>query len=149
MGLRGPLTKAGSVRDLRQGGVNTKLDKPETDLVAPSWLSDDAQVEFYSLVECLIAANVPVKKLDAHAIACTASCAASVAVWSEREKKAETFEQQIECGRQIARFSRDLQNWLASLAATPASRARLGVQSKPEEKGALAQLLDLKAAHQA
>jgi len=134
-------TRPDSIRGRRQG---LTIDKPETGVAAPSWLSKEEKKEFRKLVHDLVAANVPVKQVDSFAIASCAQCIANVAKWTREEQKAQSLKDKLDCSKQIARYSRDAQKWLQELCATPYSRSRIGVKSSDKKEGAVARLLAMK-----
>ena len=142
MGQRGNITSPTSVRGIR-AGLSTTTDTPEAPK-APSWLSKEAKKEFRSLVASLVLAGVPIKQVDSAAIANASSCIASIAQWTVLESTAPNLTQKIECSKLVARYQRDSQQWLASICATPTSRARLGLKAPVKETGPLAKLLEQK-----
>jgi hypothetical protein len=143
MANRGQNRQPGSVRDIKEGSLAGKLDPPQ-DVQAPKWLSGPAKKEFKLLVSYLKDANVPIKQLDAYAIAMTAQCVTSVADWSVKEQAATSLDDQLACSQQVARFQRDSQQWLASICASPKSRVQIGLRSTDKKQGPLAKLLEQK-----
>ena len=130
-----------SVRDIREGGFT--LDAPEAPQ-APAWINEATKKEFNNLVVGLIAAQVPLKAVDAQAVAMAASCIANVAVWTANEETAQTLKEKSECSKLVARYQRDSQKWLDIICATPAARARIGIRSTSKKEGKLEQLLKAK-----
>lgn len=141
MGESGPIRKQNSVRGLKEGVA--PLDAPEQ-VKAPAWLSKDAKKEFKALVISLIAADVPIKQVDCYSIGMAAQCITSVAKWSELEEAAESLSDKLDCSKQLARYQRDSQNWLAAICATPTARVRIGIKSTQKKAGPLAELLERK-----
>jgi phage terminase small subunit len=135
------LRQPDSVRGLREG---ITIDKPESKIDPPDWLSRPDKKEFKILVRDLTAANVPIKQVDSFAIACCAQCIAAVSKWTTMEQEAETLKDKLECSKQVARYQRDSQKWAETIGATPAARARFGIRSAPKKTGKLAQLIALK-----
>jgi len=132
MGSRGPLRNPDSRRGSRElAGITP--DAPEAP-VTPAWLSAAARKIFLGLVSDLIAARVPVKRVDAHAVAMTAHAITEAQAWARRERRVRKIEQKLDCSRMAARFQRDAEKLLNVICATPSSRARIGLRSTESPK---------------
>lgn len=133
MGLRGPLPRE------QQNSIAT--DAPEA-VATPRWLTKSAKRIFRSLVADLTAARVPIKAVDAHAIAMAAHCIQQAQEWAEQQtiQPPPTVEWRKDCAALVARFQRDAQEWLNVIGGTPKSRAQMGLKGKeaPKVTGALA-----------
>jgi phage terminase small subunit len=145
MGFRGPLRDPGS----RRGAVEmpNSQDSPELPQ-PPSWLGEAAQTVFIQIVNELVEAQVPLKRVDGHSIGMAATCIAEVKRWTEVNEalSAHDIEMRMQCSQVIARNQRDLQGWLAAIGGTVKSRAQMGLRGKKEEKklGAVASILQAK-----
>jgi hypothetical protein len=99
-----------------------------------------------SLVFDLLAAKVPIKQVDTHAISMAARCLDAV---ESAERLAENGEldpeKRLTALRLKAQFGKDLIQWLQLICATPSTRARIGLRDPVKKPaGPLAQLLAAK-----
>jgi phage terminase small subunit len=132
MGLRGPLRDPHSLRGQQEGIQIDAPERPDT----PKWLDGPAKKIFRSLLDDLVAARVPVKKVDGHAIAMAANCIWQAQKWTEHEAtQGISREFQAQCAQLVARFQRDAQEWLSVIGGTPKSRAQMGLRGQ-EKKAA-------------
>jgi len=162
MGLRGPLRNPNSRRGRAEAKAREQMavmdgtsqpksqsvlamPSPETREIppCPDWLSAATRKIYNGLVSELIAASVPIKSIDSHAIAMAAQCLNAI-----RETEGLVMDQELDAEKRLmalrlnAQYGRDLKDWLQLICATPGSRARIGVTSEPKKKlGPLAQLL--------
>jgi phage terminase small subunit len=121
MGLRGPLPR-------KEEHVIDPPEQPAT----PKWLGAAAKRIFRDLVADLMAARVPVKRVDGHAIAMAAYCLHQTQYWAEAQEQANVGEHRQQCAALVARFQRDAQEWLNVVGGTPKSRAQMGLKgAKP------------------
>jgi hypothetical protein len=98
------------------------------------WLAGTAREIFGDLVSDLATAGVPVKRVDAAAIASAAVSLAGVQDWTRRAIRARRNDQKLEIGKIIGRYQRDAAVWLNVIGATPAARARMGVRPAGPKK---------------
>jgi phage terminase small subunit len=131
MGLRGPLPRKAEP---------ITIDPPERP-ATPKWLNGAARKIFRALIDDLVAARVPIKRVDGHAIAMAAHCIQQTQEWAEiQAQPGQSGEFRRECAALVARFQRDGQEWLSVIGGTPKSRAQMGLRSAEQKKpsGALA-----------
>lgn len=161
MGQRGPIRDPNSRRGRAEIARRQKLaENPESkpqrttgptclpesgsgDLpTCPAWLPRNQAELFANLVMDLLAAKVPVRRIDSHAVAMAVQCLAGVEDAAGIYNDAETAEQRIAALRIKAQFQKDLKDWLQLICATPGARARIGLKAAPEKKaGPLAALI--------
>jgi hypothetical protein len=141
--MPGPLRDPYSRRGVREI-PNYKPDAAELP-ESPEHLSEKAKIIFDGLVDDLVSAQVPIKKVDAHAIGMAAVCIDEVRRWSELGDTM-TGEMRVQCAQVVARNQRDAQEWLGVIGGTPKSRAQMGLRGKKEEKkaGTVASILAAK-----
>lgn len=121
MGFRGPLRDPNSERGQREGLLVINAENaPAERLKPPKWLSAAQKKLFRELEEQLVAAEVPLKQLDAYAVA----MAAKTLELASREADAAKF----------ARLGRDSLAWMAACGATVKSRAQLGIRPRAKAK---------------
>ena len=120
-------------------------------LVCPEGLPESVAAIWRSLVDDLIAAKVPIKSVDSHAIVMAARCMDTVRQAEQMSGNSKLEAKlRLDAMRLGNQAGRDLQKWLEMICATPASRARIGVKGDPEKKmGPLAQILAAKQAMKA
>ena len=99
-----------------------------------------------NLVFDLLAARVPIKQVDAHAILMAARTLDAVEAAERIAEDGELdAEKRLTALRLKAQFGKDLIQWLQLICATPGTRARIGVGGQPKKAaGPLAQLLAAK-----
>ena len=152
MGLRGPIQSPFSRRGERaiRLGVRDTLSprsQPTGVLpIAPAWLCEPARDMFTELVADLVAASVPVRVVDGHAIAITVNCCFHAQQWGHRAQFVRNPKRRIECEITARRYRQVAHSGLESLGATPRSRLRLGLDSitKPPSPGSITSVLAAK-----
>lgn len=110
------------------------------------------QAEAYqNLVVDLLAARVPLERVDGHALAMAVRCLAAVEGAERIANDGEaTHDQRLSAYRLMSAYSKDLKDWLQIVCAAPAARARIGLKAAPERKlGPLAQLIAMKQGRKA
>ena len=117
----------------------------------PSWAAASVQTIFSSIVSDLVAAKVPLKRIDGHAVLMAAQCVDGVREATEIASDPETESHiRIMALKLKQQYARDLIQWLPLIGACPIGRQRLGQKAEPEKKGgALAELLARHHARQA
>jgi hypothetical protein len=112
----------------------------------PSWMSKGGKAIFADMVNDLMAAGVPIKRVDKHAIAMASTCLDEVQRWSKIGDESTGSEMKMQCAQVVARNQRDAQEWLAVIGASPKSRAQMGLRQQEAKKkpGAVAQILQIK-----
>jgi hypothetical protein len=120
------------------------------------WLPRKAKLVFETLVDDLMESGVSITRADTHALSMAALCLNSVATAAKDEATARRLigsktatvrliakakKEAASAARNMMRAERDAQTWLAMLAATPASRAKLGIKPRAKKTGAVANLL--------
>jgi hypothetical protein len=170
MGLRGPLRSPTSRRGQAEIRKRQKLadnpappppaatesactpSAPIGKLPTPPKCFTREQAEAYqNLVVDLLAARVPLERVDGHALAMAVRCLAAVEGAEQIANDGEsTTEQRLAAYRLMSAYSKDLKDWLQIVCAAPAARARIGLKSAPERKpGPLAQLIAMKQGRKA
>jgi hypothetical protein len=100
---------------------------------------------FRDLVADLVAARIPLERVDSHAIAMVVRSLFSIAAADEIASGAggaATVEQRLIALRLQGSFSKDLQAWLTQICANPGARARIGLKVSASKKaGPLAAIL--------
>jgi phage terminase small subunit len=141
MGLRGPLRDPLSRRGVREIGEGWKPEAPESP-DPPDWLTKRGREIFAGLVADLVAARVPIKRVDSHAIAMAALCVSEVERWTKHGEEMRG-EMMLQCAQVAARNQRDAQQWLQVIGATPKGRAQMGLRGQEQDKkpGAVANIL--------
>lgn len=108
----------------------------------PEWLSAEAKGTWQSLLDGLLAAEIPIRAIDTYAIAMAANCLTAVAVWTARGASPDLgTEAQMNVSRMVQRFQADAEGWLDKIGATPAARMRMGIKGPSKPKGGAIQAL--------
>lgn len=155
-------SRAQAQRDARLAAVGVPTEIPAPKLASvpntgtslpscPSWAAPSVRSIFEGIVSDLIAARVPLKRIDGHAILMAAQCVDGVreatAISEDPESDGSLRIMALKLKQQC---SRDLIQWLPLIGACPIGRQRLGQKAEPERKaGPLAQLLARRQAAQA
>jgi hypothetical protein len=162
MGIRGPLRNPNSRRgraEIRRiqklaenppAPVKHPQPAPENPPVTPENLptppecfNREQKKLFQNLVVDLLAAKVPLRRVDGHAIAQAVRCIAAIEEAEEIGNSGEAnFDQRLAALRLKYQYGASLKDWLDRICATVPSRARAVGKEVPEKKpGPLAQLL--------
>jgi hypothetical protein len=170
MGLRGPLRNPNSRRGQAEIRKRQKLADnpappplPATEPACipsapvgklptpPKCFTREQAEQFQNLVVDLLAARVPLERVDAHAIAMAVRCLAAIEGAERIANDGEsTHDQRLSAYRLMSAYSKDMKDWLQIVCAAPGARARIGLKSAPERKpGPLAQLIALKQGRKA
>lgn len=154
MGLRGPLRNPNSRRGQAEVKRRQKLadsPKPVT-LVAtkpecipsapigklptpPKCFTREQAEAYQNLVVDLLAARVPLERVDGHALAMAVRCISAIEGAERIANDGEsTTEQILGAYRLMSAYSKDLKDWLQIVCAAPGARARIGLKPPPEKK---------------
>lgn len=98
---------------------------------------------FGNLVTDLLAARVPLERVDSHALAMAVRCISAIEGAERIANDGEaTTEQHLAAYRLMSAYSKDLKDWLTQICANPGARARIGLkQEAPKKQGDIAALL--------
>lgn len=162
MGLRGPLRSPNSRRgqqEIRKAQrlaeqTQKQVETPKVitaaspvaagDLPTPPACFSRSQAEtFNNLVIDLLAAKVPLKRVDGHSIAMAVRCISAIEDAESIVNSGEAnFDQRLAASRLVYQHSSSLKDWLDRICATVPTRARIGLKAQPEKKaGPLAALI--------
>ena len=165
MGLRGPLRNPNSRRGQaeirkRQRLAEQQAGQPQSSATEtcipengnpelptyPKCFTRQQAELFQNLVTDLLAARVPLARVDSHAIAMAVRCISAIEDADRISADPEaTVEQRLAALRLQSTFSKDLKEWLTQICANPGARVRIGVKGTPEKKaGPLAAILAAK-----
>lgn len=173
MGLRGPKRNPNSRRGRAEAALRAKMESrtgpvqvapaipsapaaptlnpaPEQSEAptCPTWLSERQAAIWRELVNDLMAARVPLARVDSHAIAMAAYCLAAIDEWTRREQEEGiSIPARLGMSKLIGKYQRDAQAWLVQIGATPGARSRLDIAPPPKKHlGPLAMILAAKQA---
>jgi len=133
-------------------GVVLKSNRP----CPAKWLPRKAKLVFEQLVDDLTESGVSITRADTHALSMASLCLDSVANAAKDEASARRLlgsktatsrlvarakKEAASAARNMMRAERDAQTWLGMLAATPASRAKLGIKPRAKKTGEFAHLI--------
>ena len=137
MGSRGPIGSVVGIRALKEARQTRKRPKAKPQegktIVMPPWLSPENEPFWARIVPELVAAGVALEQVDSDA--CGMYCL-SLRLSAEAAVDAQTTTDPALRVRFMAKsggFASDALKWGASLGATPAARARLGIKNVPPE----------------
>lgn len=154
MGLRGPLRNPNSRRGQAEIRRRQKLtDNPAppppiptvTECIPtapvgklptpPKCFTREQAEQFQNLVTDLLAARVPLERVDGHAIAMAIRCLGAIDGAQEIANDGDaTVEQKLSAYRLMSAYSKDQKDWLQIIGAAPGVRVRMGLKPPAEKK---------------